>query len=168
MDGVQHLGVELHAVELFLRVLNGGIGAACGVRYDAEARGKALDLNAVAHPADARRLDAVEQRTRAVMRQRDLAVLADLSSAAGAAELVDHQLLTVADAEDRQTEFENGAVERGGVRLKHRRRTAGKDDSGGAVGADLVHRQSVGLDLAVDTAFPHAAGDEQIVLPAEV
>ena len=168
VDGVQHLGMELHAVELSFRVLDGGVGAARGVRDGAEAGGKALDLDAVAHPADARRLDAVEQQTRAVVRQLHLAVLADLGSAAGAAELMDHQLLAVADAEDGQAQLENGVVERGGVRLKYRCGAAGEDDGGGAEGADVVHRHGVGLDLTVDAAFTHAARDEQIVLPAEI
>ena len=168
VDGVQHLGMELHTVELLFRVLDGGVGAARGVRDGAEAGGKALDLDAVAHPADARRLNAVEQQARAVVRQLHLAVLADLGSAAGAAELMDHQLLAVADAENGQTQLENGIVERGGVRLKHRRGAAGEDDGGGVKSADVVHRHGVGLDLAVDAAFTHAARDEQIVLPAEI
>ena len=168
VDGVQHLGMELHAVELLFRVLDSGVGAARGVRDGAEAGGKALDLDAVAHPVDARRLDAVEQQTRAVVRQLHLAILADLGSAAGAAELMDHQLLTVADAENGQAQLENGVVERGGVRLKHRRGAAGEDDGGGVKSADVVHRHGVGLDLAVDAAFTHAARDEQIVLPAEI
>ena len=168
VDGMQHLGMELHAVELSFRVLDGGVGAARGVRDGAEAGGKALDLDAVAHPADTRRLNAVEQQTRAVVRQLHLAVLTDLGSAAGAAELMDHQLLAVADAENGQAQLENGVVERGGVRLKHRRGAAGEDDGGGAEGADVVHRHGVGLDLAVDAAFTHAARDEQIVLPAEI
>ena len=168
VDGVQHLGMELHAVELSVRVLDGGVGAARGVRDGAEAGGKALDLDAVAHPADARRLNAVEQQTRAVVRQLHLAILADLGSAAGTAELMDHQLLAVADAENGQTQLENGIVERGGVRLKHRRGAAGEDDGGGVKSADVVHRHGVGLDLAVDAAFTHAARDEQIVLPAEI
>ena len=127
-----------------------------------------LDLDAVAHPADARRLDAVEQQTRAVVRQLHLAVLADLGSAAGAAELMDHQLLAVADAENGQTQLENGVVERGGVRLKYRRGAAGEDDGGGAEGADVVHRHGVGLDLAVDVLLPHPPGDQLIVLSAKV
>ncbi len=168
MDGVEHLGVELHAVELPVRVLDGGVGAAGGVRDGAEAGGKPLDLDAVAHPVDARRLDAVKERACAVVRQLDLAVFAYLGLAAGAAELVDHELLAVADAEDGQPQLEDGIVERGGVRLEHGRGPAGEDDGGGAEGADLVHRHRVGLDLAVNAALTHAARDEQIVLSAEI
>ena len=117
-------------------------------------------------------LDILRQMKEAVSQLPEnpeaLAILADLGSAAGAAELMDHQLLAVADAEDGQTQLENGVVERGGVRLKHRRGTAGEDDGGGVKGADVVHRHGVGLDLTVDAAFTHAARDEQIVLPAEI
>ena len=35
-------------------------------------------------------------------------------------------------------------------------------------GADLVHRHAVGLNLAVDAALTDAAGDQQVILPAEV
>ena len=160
--------MELHAVKLLLGALDGSAAAAVGGGHHLEAGGQRLHLHAVAHPVHGGGGDILKQRALAVMGQLYLAVLTGVGPAALAAQQMDHQLLAVADAENGQTQLENGVVKRGGVRLKHRRGAASEDDGGGAKSADVVHRHGVGLDLAVDAAFTHAARDEQIVLPAEI
>ena len=46
--------------------------------------------------------------------------------------------------------------------------TAGEDDADGVSGPDGLQRGGIGLHLAVDAALPDPAGNELIVLSAEV
>ena len=168
VDRVQHLGVELHAIELLLLALHRRVGAARGGADDLEPGAERADLHAVAHPIDCLFGHAVEERGVAAMGQLDLAVFARLGAAALAAQQVDHQLQPVADAEHRHTQLENRGIDHRRALFKHGGGAAGEDQRVRREGADLVHRHAVGLNLAVDAAFTDAAGDQQVILPAEV
>ena len=79
-----------------------------------------------------------------------------------------HQLTAVADAQDGHAPGENGRVHLGGFGIIHAVGATGKDDADGIHGADVRQRGGVGLYLAVDAALPDPAGNELIVLSAEV
>ena len=164
---VQHLRVELYAVQLLLRVLHGGEAAALGGGDDPEARRDALHFHAVAHPAHGC-LRHVFEQGRGDVGQLDLAVLPRLRLAALAAQQMHHQLLPVADAQHGNAHFEQRLVHHGGVGLKHGGGAAGEDQRVRREGADVLHAQAIGLDLAVYAALADAPRHQQVILPAEV
>ena len=102
------------------------------------------------------------------MGQLRLAIFPGLAAAAGAAQQVDHQLLTVADAQHRDAHGEQGGVHHGGIGLEHRGRAAGKNQRVRLEGADIIHGFTPGTDLAVYAALADAAGDQQVILAAEI
>ena len=109
--GVDHLGVELDAVEAACLVGDGGEGRGVAPGEDAEARRDGRDLVAVAHP-DGRALagartpsNSGEGRSRRISARPNSRWLAGLDPAA---ELGAHGLLAVADAQDRHAELEHG------------------------------------------------------------
>ena len=164
---MQHLGVELHAVELLVGALHRRVKAALGGADDLEAGRHALHLHAVAHPVDSR-LRYVSKQRRRLVGQLHLAVFTGLRLAALAAQQVHHQLLAVADAQHRDAHFKQSLVHHGSVGLKHGGGAAGKDQRVGSESADLLHGHAEGLDLAVHAALTDAACHQQVILAAEV
>ena len=55
-----HLGMELHTVELSLRILHGGVGTIGGVRGGGESRRQSRHLIRVAHQPDLIRIQTSE------------------------------------------------------------------------------------------------------------
>ena len=140
-----------------------------GRSRDREAGGDSLYIVRVAHPADGLGRDARKERA-ARMAQRDLAILAD---AAGSGDLParhpGHQLMPIADAEDRNAQIKDCRIIMRRGRVIHAVRSAGKDDAPVARGANLVWSDFViRPDLREHMLLPHAAGNEQVILPAEV
>ncbi len=167
---VGHFGVELHAVEPARGVFHRGAGTACGLCDDGEARRDRAHIVRVAHPADALRRNVAQEWAVRGFFQRDLAVFAD---APGGADLPArhprHQLVAVADAEHRHAEVQNGGVEMGRGLVINAVGPAGEDDAGVALGANGIQRDLVvAADLREDVLLADAAGDELVILPAEV
>ena len=165
--GMQHLGMELHAVELLVGALHRCVKAALGGADDLEAGRQALHLDAVAHPVDGLLRHIVKQR-RFLVGQFHLAVFAGLCLAALAAQQVHHQLLAIADAQHGDAHLEQCLVHHGGVGLEHGGGAAGKDQGVGCEGADLLQGHAEGFDLAVHAALADAACHQQVILAAEV
>lgn len=113
---VLHLRVELHAIQLPIRVFHSGEAAAVGGRDDLKARRDALHLHAVAHPAHGRLRHTGKQGGGRVG-QLDLAILPRLRLAALTAQQLHHQLLPVADAQHGDAHFKQRSVHHGGVGL---------------------------------------------------
>ena len=160
--GVVDLGVVLHAVEAPLLVGDGHVGAGVGVGGEGEALGHLGHVVSVAHPGDALLRQALEQLATGVVVGLGLAVLpggvllglGDLS-----AQGVGHELAAVADAQHRHPHLKDGRVGLGGARLIDGVGAAGENEADGLHGAELLQRGGVGLDLAVDAALAHPAGD---------
>ena len=100
------------------------------------------------------------------MGQLYLAVLTGLGPAALAAQQMDHQLLTVADAQHGDAHREQGGIHHGSIWLEHR--GAGENESVRLEGPDILHRLPPRADLAVYAAFTDTASHQQIILAAEV
>ena len=169
--GVVHLRVVLDAVEPTGLVADGHVGAGVGPGHQGEAVRHLLHIVAVAHPGDALLGQTLEEAAGGVEVRLGLAVLPGgvvLGLGDGAAQGVGHQLAAVADAQDGHTPGENGGVHMGGRGIVHAVGPAGEDDADGVHGAQLRQRSGVGLHLAVDAALTDPAGDELVVLPAEV
>ena len=168
---VVDLRVVLDAVEAPALVADGHIGAGVGVGHQREALGDPLHIVAVAHPGDALGGQALEELAGCIEVRLGLAVLPGgvvLGLGDPAAQVVGHQLAAVADAQDGHAPGEDGRVHLGGLGIIHAVGAAGEDDADGVHGADLVQRGGVGLHLAVDAALPDPAGDELVVLSAEI
>ena len=123
----------------------------------------------MAHPHDAVRRDIGEQGGGIVGDvQIDLPVFGLLRRFDHAAGHPCHQLAAVADAEHRDAERQDLCVVMRGRRVEHRVRAAGEDDAFVVGGGDLLDRRGVGQDLREHMVVADAAGDQLIVLPAEI
>ena len=83
-----------------------------------------------------------------------------------AAQQMRHELLAVADAEDRLAAAENGRVDRGTFRIVHAARPAGNNQAFG--GSQLARRRLTGAYLGIDTEIANLARDQVTVLPAGI
>ena len=171
MLGVIDLRVVLHPVEAPLLVGNGHVGAGVRVGGEGEALGHLGHVVPVAHPGDALLRQAFEELAGGVVIGLGLAVLpggvlvglGDL-----AAQGVGHELAAIADAQHRHTQLKDGRISLGRARLIDGVGAAGEDEADGLHSAELLQRGRVGLDLAIDAALAHPAGDELVVLAAEI
>ena len=168
---VVDLRVVLHAVEAPGLVGDGHVGAGVGVGGEGEALGHLGHVVPVAHPGDALLGQAMEQLAGGIIVGLGLAVLPGgvvLGLGDLAPQQVGHQLAAVADAQNGHTPGEDLGVHLGGGLQIHAVGAAGEDDADGVHGLQLGQGSGVGLDLAVHAAFPDTAGDELVVLAAEV
>ena len=100
--------------------------------------------------------------------QHGLAIFAGPAASDLSSEGMDHQLKSVADAENGNSQLEDGRIAFGGVFGIDARGTAGKDDPARILLADLRRRRGVGHDFTVDVALPDTPGDQLAVLRPEV
>ena len=168
VGGVADLGVELHAEQAPVGVLDHRARGGVGGGRDRRPGPRGGDGVAVAHPHGLGLGGAGHHRGRVVHAQLGLAVLGDVGVGDLAAQRAGHQLLAVADAEDGDAELEDGRVHGRGALGVDRGRAAGEDDPGRLAGADLVGADGAGHDLAVDVGLADAAGDQLGVLRPEV
>ncbi len=111
--GVDDLGVELHAEDAPLGVVEGGHGRVGAAGRGHEPVGHRGDGVAVAHPHLGRPGPVGEERRRAGDGERGAPVLAPAGAGHLAAELLGEQLGAVADAQDGDPEVVDGRVDRG-------------------------------------------------------
>ena len=167
VGGVDHLGVELHAVDPALHVLEHRDRRLGGAGGDPEALGRADDRVEVAHPHDlVLRLE--QHRRLAVGLQVGTAVLALAGARHLPAELLRDELRAVADAEHRHAGLVHHRVDRRGPGDVDALGPAAQDQASRAASGQLLGRDRVRDDLAVDVGFAHPPGDELGVLRAEV
>src|SRR5699024_4607592 len=121
-----------------------------------------------AHPADILIRQVGEQRAGRIQVHQGLAVLPLGRLADMAAQHVHHQLAAVADAQDRHAPGVDFRVDGGGIGQVGAVGAAGEDDALGVPGLDLCQVGFVGINLAIDVAFPDTAGDELVILAAEI
>ena len=167
---VGDLRVELDGVELLFPVFHSRHRADLGMGGDVESRGHLFDPVRVAHPHHALGGHPFQQqRILNIQQQVDFAVFAgfgadDLSAAHPGGELG-----AVADAEDGDPQLQHLGVVVGGGHIIHAVGAAGEDDAAVALPGDLLHSDAVvGLDLGVDVEVTGPAGNQLIILAAEV
>jgi hypothetical protein len=165
---VHHLGVELHAVQAPLRVLEGCDRSRRRAGDDARALGRGHNRVAVAHPAELLRRQACEEAALWIGLELRPAELGDPRSLDAAAEVERHELHAVADPEHGHAQLEEAGVDmRCSVRV-HGRGTAGENERERPLGARRRRGDAMADELRVNAAFAHAARDQLRVLPAEV
>jgi hypothetical protein len=172
---VDDLGVELGAIVAARLVGDDGEGRAVAHRHDLEPGGELRDLVAVAHPhlmALADLPEAVEQRALLGDGEEGAAEfaipLALVTRLDPAAELVGHDLLAVADAEDRQAAVEQRLRRARAAFLRHAGGRTGEDDALGSQPRERVLGLGEGGDFRIDSRLAHPAGDELGDLAAEI
>jgi hypothetical protein len=167
---VDHLGVELHAVDAPLGVADRAEGRVAADADGLEAGRKRGDAVAVGHPHVERLAlgEAMEDAFGPLDDDSSVAVLALLRGLDLAAELVGDELQAVADAEHRDAEVENALVDAGRALAVHARGAAREDDGARVHGGELLEGEGARVDLAVDALLPDAPRDELRVLGAEV
>ena len=176
VGGVDHLGVELGAVIAPLLVGDDRERRAVADRDDAEAGREGGDLVAVAHPHLVALADAPQPVEQGAILGHGEEGAAELAAALAigaarldrAAKLVAHDLLAVADAEDRELAVEQSLRGARAAFLGHAGGRAGEDDA--ARRKPFERRLGIveGRDLAIDAGFAHAAGDKLGHLAAEI
>ncbi len=85
-----------------------------------------------------------------------------------AAQLQRHELRAVAEAQDRDAQLVDGAVDGGRRRLVDRLGAAAEDDGLGRAATDLLYGDGGRNDFGVDVCLADPAGDEPRVLGPEV
>jgi len=113
-------------------------------------------------------LDAIEQLGVAVGTHLGVTELAGVAPRHFAAQLHGHGLHAVADAQHRHAGVPHGLRRTQLVVFVGAGVAARQDDALGAEGLDELVRHVVGVDLAVDVGFAHAAGDQLGDLGAKV
>ena len=169
--GVVDLGVVLHAVKTPLFIGDGHVGAGVGVGHQGEALGYLGHIVAVAHPGHALGGQALEELAVGVVIGRRLAVLPGgvvLGLGHLTAQGVGDELAAVADAQDGHAPGEDLGVHVGGGLQIDGVGAAGEDNADGVHGLQLGQGSGIGLDLAVNAALTDPAGDELVILAAEV
>jgi hypothetical protein len=169
VGGVDDLRVELNSVEPAIVALEGG-DRRLGARGErVEARRWLEDGVAMAHPALLLGRSPLQQLA-AVVTKGELAApeLAGRCLLHSPAELVDHELHPVTDAQDRDPEVEQLLAERRGAIRVDRGGAAGEHQSLRPALLDPLERRVVREQLAEDAALADAAGDQLGVLTAEV
>ena len=168
---VVDLRMILHAVEAALFVADGDVGAGVGMGDEGEALGYLFHVVAVAHPRHALFGQALEELAGRIEEGLGLAVFArgrvvcrhDL-----AAEVVGDELAAIADAEHGHARIKERGIDVRRILKVNAVRAAGEDEADGLHREKVREGRRVGLHLAVNAAFTHAAGDQLVVLTAEI
>ena len=165
---MQHFRVELHGVQALVRGFHRRHRAVSGMGDHLEAGRRLGDVVVVAHPADGAGADLLEQQGFGVHKHFGFAVFPFRGTLHPAAQQMHHQLAAVADAQHRHTQGKQVGGAGGGSGIVHAVGAAGQDDALGILGPDGLQRGTIGVDLAVYAALPDTAGDQLVILAAEV
>ena len=160
--------MELDRVQALLSVLCRSYRTVDRVSSDLKAGRCLLNIVVVAHPANGGGLHIGEHLAVRVHEHLSLAVLALRCAADMAAQQMHHQLAAVADAQHRHTPVEDLRVDRGGILQINAVGATGKDDALGVLRLDERQIRLVGIDFTVDIVFADTAGNQLVVLAAEI
>jgi len=167
ISGMGHLRVELHCIQATLRVLHRRTGAVRRLTGDGKARRGLGDIVRMAHP-NGGVLGHIPQHTAAQHGQLDLAVLGHRRRLYLAAQHPCHQLAAVANAQHRHAQLQHlrGVMGRG--RVIHGIGTAGKDNALIISLPNGIQRGGIRQNFGKHAVITHTAGDQLIVLTAEI
>ena len=164
-----NLRMILDAVKLFIFIFESRDRTGFRNRSDFEAVGNLFDIVGMAHPAHRTVADILEKLRSGILKiQRLLSVFADFGRVGDSAELLSHELSPVADPEDRNTEIVDRGIHLRRAFLMRTARAACKNDADRVDFPDPVDGDIVRNDLRIDPVFADAAGNQLIVLRAEI
>jgi hypothetical protein len=165
---MDHLGVELKAVEPPFGVLGRGHLGVLRGGGDHKSQRKPADLIAVAHPAARSFPRAGKEFSRFFNDQFRKTVFPLGRPNDLALQGINHELQAVADPEDRDPECEDPLIHPRRARLVDRGGAAGKDDPLGFKDTDLFEADLRRFDLTVDLVLPDTPGDELVILGTKI
>jgi hypothetical protein len=167
--GVEHLRMELDAVDPVGVVLERGDRRRWGRGDDTRALGRRDDRVAMAHPDDLLPWQVGEEAAPLVRDlERGPSELRRVGAIDPAAEVSSHELHPVADAEHRHVGVEERTIDSRRIRRVHGCRPAREDDRSGVATRHLGHPDRGRHELRVDAAFAYPTGDQLSVLAAEI
>ena len=169
LRGVDHLRVELETVEPAFRIFGGGRLGVFGPCRTHKTLRQSADPVAVAHPAARLFFDAGENGAPPFPDvQLGKAVLPLVRADHAAAQRIHHELETVADSQDRDSETEDPRIRPRCMLFVDRGGPAGQDNALRPEFPDSADVDTRRLDLAVYLMLPNTAGDQLVVLGSEV
>ncbi len=165
---VVHFRMELHGPDAALRAFE-PCQSICRNSSAMKARGELGGLVAVAHP-DGEGCGQSGKELRCTVFNGDfrMAVLAAGRIEHLAAEMMDDEVQSIADSQDRQAQFEQLGISGGGVSVVNRRRPAGEDEAQGLERLNLADGRGAGQHDGEDVVFADAARNQLRVLRTEV
>ena len=166
--GMSNLGVELNSIDLSVNVLHCSAGAVVGFGYNLKALGRFGDIIRMAHPNNTLFGNVLPKKAVLAQLKLNLAVFGNRSGCNLAVAHPCDELTAVADAENRNADVKNIFCIMRRFHIKNRVRSAGEDDSLVAVCLDRLKVGGVGENLGVNIEITDSAGDELIVLSAEI
>ena len=125
----------------------------------------------MAHPGDAGLGQTLEERADSIEERLGLAVLPGgvvLGLGDFAAQSVGDELAAVANAQNGHAPGKDLGIHMGGLLQIDGVGAAGEDDADGVHGLQLAEGRGKRLDFAIDIAFTDAAGDQLVILAAEI
>ena len=126
------------------------------------------DVIRVAHPAYCSGGNILKQNRGLIHLYLRLSVFADRSCSYLTAQLICHQLGTVADSQNRNTHIENRLINVRRFLQVYAVWSSSKDNALGVHLFNGFQRHGVGVHFAVDIAFADTAGNQLVILAAEV
>ena len=162
--------VVLHGVNALCLVFHGGHRAVIGAGRDFKALGQLLNAVCMAHPDNALGRHVLEQLGAGFFQiQADFAVLRGLCGDNGAAGHPCGELAAVANAQNGNAQLQNLRVIVGRGHIIDAIGAAGEDNALIAPVLDFLGGDRIVLfDLRIDVEIPDSAGDQLVILAAEV
>ena len=167
--GMHNLGMILHAVKLLLCILHCSNRTSDRMRRNTESIWNLRNIIGVTHPSSSLFRKPFKQKTILLKTGFCLTVFARRRCSYGSAQLICHQLCTVANSKDRNAERKNFRIDM--------RRAFSVDAvwSAGKNNADWMHlfypRNCyfiIGVDFTVYVAFAYTPCNQLIILSAEI
>ena len=163
--------MELHGVEPFFFVFHSRYRAVLRVGGGPEAVWHLGDIVRMAHPGDGlfrHILNALKQQAGFVVAGFGLAVFRGDAGGNLSAQGVRHQLTAVADAQNGNAQLKNLRADPGRSVIVYAVGTAGEDDAHRVQRPQLLNGCLIAFDFAVYAAFTDSAGNQLVVLTAEI
>ena len=167
--------MELHRVESASRIFHGRHRTVVRMCGDLKASRGLRDVVGVAHPAGrslrsiaCHSLEQLGAGLNSIQLYFGVAVLADGGRLHLAAQFMCHELRSVADAQHRDPQPEQGFVASRRIVCIDAVGPSCQDDSLRVHGQDLSRRLCIGMDLAINVAFSDSSRDQLLVLSAKV
>ncbi len=165
---VSHFGMELHAPQPALRIAHRRHRRVLGASEHLEPVRRRVHAVPMAHPADEMVVQAGEDRVRPVDPELRLSELPLCARNHCSPELPSHELHSITDAQDRQTQFIQRRVDQRRSGCVDAVRAARKHDPPRLPGQDLIQRRRIRQQLAVHAALADTAGDQLAILGAKI
>ena len=160
--------MELDAVELAIVIGDRSVGGIIGMGENLEACGELHHRIPVAHPHGSVVFDVGEQIRGIVDVQCCLTVLPAFGPFHRTAQLLHHQLHSVANPQNRNPQFPNPGIAMGRAGIVHGVGSTREDNPFGFELAQLFGGGAIGQHFRVDLGFANSTGDQFRILGTEV